>query len=74
MISGQGSSLIPYLAAMGAGAGWQFTRPVGVYAAGEKGLILAALLLTIRIGLAVVIGWAVLIPYTIYLTVRAVRS
>ena len=74
VISGQGPSPVPYLAAMGAGAGWQFTRPFGVYAPGEKGLILGAVLLTVRIGLALVIGWVILIPYALFLTVRAVRS
>ena len=72
VISGQNLGLIPYVVAMGAGAGWQFTRPLGVVAVGENGLILTAVLLTLRVGLALVIGWAVMIPCIVYLAVRTV--
>ena len=72
VISGQNLGLIPYVVAMGAGAGWQFTRPLGVVAVGENGLILTAVLLTLRVGLALVIGWAVMMPCIVYLAVRTV--
>ena len=74
VISGQSLGLIPYVAAMGAGAGWRFTRPLGVVAVGENGLILTAVLFTVRVGLALVIGWIVLIPYVAYLAMRTVRN
>lgn len=74
VISGQNLGLIPYAAAIGAGAGWQFTRPLGVVAVGENGLILSAVLLTLRVGLALVIGWAVLIPYVVYLTIQTMNN
>ena len=74
VISGQNQGLIPYAAAMGAGAGWQFTRPFGIVAVGKNGLIITAILLTIRVGLALIIGWIVLIPYVTYLTIRTVRN
>ena len=74
VISGQDLGLIPYVVAIGAGAGWQFTRPLGVVAVGENGLILTAVLLTLRVGLALVIGWAVMIPYVTYLAVAAIRN
>ena len=72
VISGQDLGLIPYVVAMGVGAGWQFTRPLGVVAVGENGLILTAVLLTLRLGLALVIGWAVMIPCIVYLAVRTI--
>ena len=72
VISGQDLGLIPYVVAMGVGAGWQFTRPLGVVAVGENGLILTAVQLTLRAGLALVIGWAVMVPYIVYLAVRAI--
>jgi len=72
VISGHTLGLIPYVVAMGAGAGWQFTRPLGVVVVGENGLILSAVLLTLRVGLALVIGWAVMIPFIVYLAVRTV--
>ena len=74
VISGQSLGLIPYVAAMGAGAGWRFTRPLGVVAVGENGLILTAMLLILRVGLALVIGWIVLIPYTVYLAIQTARN
>ncbi len=72
LLSGQNLGLIPYAAAIGAGAGWHFTRPLGVVVVGENGLILSAVLLTLRVGLALVIGWAVMIPFIVYLAVRTV--
>ena len=74
VISGQSLGLIPYVAAMGAGAGWLFTRPLGIVAIGENGLILTVVLFAVRVGLAMVIGWVILIPYAVYLTVRTVRG
>ena len=74
VISGQDLGLIPYVVAMGAGAGWQFTRPLGVVAVGENGLILTAVLLTLRLGLALVIGWAVMIPCLIYLSIHTFNT
>lgn len=73
VISGHSLGLIPYVIAMGAGAGWQFTRPLGVVAVGENGLILSAVLLTLRVGLALVIGWVILPPYIVYLAIQTVR-
>ena len=74
VISGQNLGLIPYVAAMGAGAGWRFTRPLGVAVLGRNGLILSATLLAVRLGLALVIGWAMMIPYMVYLSVRMIRG
>ena len=74
VISGQSLGLIPYVAAMGAGAGWSITRPVGMVAVGKDCLILTAFLFALRMGLALVIGWAVLIPYAVYLTIRTIRD
>ena len=74
VISGQSLGLIPYVAAMGAGAGWQFTRPFGMVAVGKDALILATVLFTVRVGLALVIGWIVLIPYTVYLAIQTARN
>lgn len=74
VISGQNLGLIPYVVAMGAGAGWQFTRPLGVVAVGEHGLILSAVLLTLRVGLALVIGWIVFVPYVVHLTIETARN
>ena len=74
LLSGQNLGLIPYVVAMGSGAGWQFTRPLGVVAVGENGLILSAVLLTLRVGFALVIGWAVLIPFIVYLAVRTIGA
>ena len=74
VISGQSLGLIPYVVAMGAGAGWQFTRPLGVFVAGRNGLILSAVLLTLRVGLALLIGWAVMIPYVVYLAVQIAEN
>ena len=59
---------------MGAGAGWSLTRPLGVVAVGENGLIFTAVLFAVLVGLALVIGWAVLIPCIIYLAVQIVRN
>ena len=74
VISGQDLSLIPYVIAMGAGAGWQFTRPLGVVAVGENGLFLSAVLLTLRVGLVLVIGWIVFVPYVVYLAIKTARN
>ena len=74
VISGQDLGLILFLAFMGAGAGWQFTRPLGVVAVGENGLILKAVLLTLRVGLAVVIGWIVFVPYVVDLAIKTARN
>ena len=74
VISGQSPGPIPYIAAMGAGAGWSVTRPFGFVVAGKDGLILTVFLLAIRIGLSVLLGWLILVPYSIYLVVRTIRS
>ena len=74
VISGQSLGFIPYVAAMGAGAGWSLTRPLGVAVVGKDGLILTAFLFAVRVGLALVIGWAILIPYAAYLAVRTIRD
>ena len=74
VISGQSLGLIPYVAAMGAGAGWSITRPLGIVAVGENSLILTAVLFAVRVGLALVIGWVILIPYAVYLAIQTAKN
>ena len=74
VISHSGLGLLPYIVAMGAGAGWPLTRPLGVIALGENGVIFTAFFFAVRVGVALIIGWVVLIPYTVYLVVQTVRT
>lgn len=74
VISGSSLGLLPYIVAMGAGAGWSLTRPLGMIALGENGVIFTAFFFAVRVGLPLIIGWAVLIPYAVYLAVQAVHN
>ena len=68
------AGIIPYIVFVGLGAGWPLTRPLGMIALGENGVIFTAFFFAVRVGLALIIGWAVLIPYAVYLAVQAVRN
>ena len=72
-ISGTSLGLLPYAACMGLGAGWRLTRPMGVIVTGTNGILFTAFYFAVRLGLALMIGWLVLIPYGIYLVVQAAR-
>ena len=73
VISGSSLGLLPYAACMGLGAGWRLTRPMGVIVTGTNGILFTAFYFAVRLGLALMIGWLVLIPYGIYLVVQAAR-
>lgn len=73
-ISGTDLGLLPYVAFLGLGAGWPLTRPLGFIALGENGVLFTAFLFAVRLGVALIIGWATLIPYIVFLTVQAVRN
>ena len=73
VISGSSLGLLPYAACMGLGAGWRLTRPMGVIVTGTNGIIFTAFCFAVRLGLALMIGWMVLIPYGIYLVAQAAR-
>lgn len=74
VISGSSLGLLPYIVAMGAGAGWSLTSPLGMIALGENGVIFTAFFFAVRVGVALIIGWAVLTPYTVYLVIQAFRN
>lgn len=74
VISGSDLGLIPYIVALGAGAGWQLTRPMGMIAVGSNGIIFTAFFFAVRLALALIIGWIILIPYSIYLAAKAIRG
>lgn len=74
VISGSDLGLIPYIVAFGAGAGWQLTRPMGMIAVGSNGIIFTAFSLAVRLALALIIGWIILLPYSIYLVVQTIRG
>ena len=65
--------LLPYIAAMGGGAGWSLTRPLGVIALGKNGVICTAFFFAVRVGVALIVGWTILIPYVVYLVVQIIR-
>ena len=65
--------LIPYIIAFGVGAGWQLTHPIGLIAMGSNGIIFTAFCFAVRLGIALIVGWLVLVPYGIYLVVQAAR-
>lgn len=73
VISGSSLGLLPYAACMGLGAGWRLTKPIGVIVTGTNGIIFTAFCFAVRLGLALVVGWLVLVPYGIYLVVQAAR-
>ena len=74
LISGSDLGIIPYIVASGAGAGWQLTRPMGMIAVGTNGIIFTAFFFAVRLALALIIGWIILIPYSIYLVIQAIRG
>lgn len=74
VISHSDLGLLPYIVAMGAGAGWPLTRPLNFVALGKNGVIFTAFFFAIRVGVALIIGWAILIPYTVYLVVQPIKS
>lgn len=73
VISGSSLGLLPYAACMGLGAGWRLTRPMGVIVTGSNGIVFTVFCFAVRLGLALMIGWLVLVPYGIYLVVQAAR-
>ena len=72
-ISGTSLGLLPHAACMGLGAGWRLTKPIGVIVTGTNGILFTAFYFAVRLGLALMIGWLVLIPYGIYLVIQAAR-
>lgn len=74
MISGTTLGLLPYAACMGLGAGWRLTKPIGVIVTGANGIIFTAFCFTARLGLALIVGWLVLIPYIAYLAIQILRN
>ena len=74
VISGSNLGLLPYIVAMGGGAGWSLTRPLGVIALGENGIIFTAFFFAVRVSVALIVGWVILIPHTIYLVIQTLRN
>ena len=74
VITGPELGLIPYIVAFGAGAGWQLTRPMGMIAVGTNGIIFSAFFFAVRVALALIVGWVILIPYSAYLLIQAIRK
>lgn len=74
ILSGTSVGMVPYIACIGLGAGWPLTRPLGMIALGENGVIFTAFFFAVRVGVALIIGWAVLTPYTVYLVIQAFRN
>lgn len=73
-VSGVDLGLLPYVAFLGVGAGWSLTRPLGLIVLGTNGILFTAFFVTVRLGIALILGWIVLIPYTAYLTVQTIRN
>ncbi len=73
-ITGSELGLLPYILALGVGAGWQLTRPMGMIAVGSNGIIFTAFFFTVRLALALIIGWIILIPYSAYLIIQTIRG
>ena len=73
-ISGSSLGLLPYAACMGLSAGWRLTQPIGVIVTGTNGIIFTAFCCAVRLGLALMIGWLVLVPYGLYLAVQSARQ
>lgn len=74
VISGSSLGLLPYAACMGLGAGWRLTRPMGVIVTGSNGIVFTVFCFVVRLGLALIVGWLVLVPYGIYLVVQVVLT
>lgn len=74
VITGSELGVLPYILAFGAGAGWQLTRPMGMIAVGSNGIIFTAFFFAVRLALALIIGWIILIPYSIYLVIQTIRG
>lgn len=72
-ISGTSLGLLPHAACIGLGAGWRLTKPIGVIVTGTNGIIFTAFYFAVRLGIALIIGWLVLVPYGIYLAVQSAR-
>ena len=73
VISGSSLGLLPYAACMGLGAGWRLTRPMGVIVTGSNGIVFTVFCFAVRLGLALIVGWLVLVPYGLYLAVQSAR-
>ena len=73
VVTGSELGLFPYIIAFGAGAGWQLTRPMGMIAVGPNGIIFTAFFFAVRVALALILGWVILIPYSAYLLIHAIR-
>lgn len=73
VISGSSLGLLPYAACMGLGAGWRLTRPMGVIVTGTSGIVFTVFCFAVRLGLALIVGWLVLVPYGLYLAVQSAR-
>lgn len=65
---------VPYIIAFGAGAGWKLNQPMGMIAVGKNGVIFTVFFFAVRLGFALLIGWLILIPYSIYLTIQTIRG
>ncbi len=74
VISGTNPGLLPYAVCMGLGAGWRLTKPIGVIITGTNGIIFTAFCFAVRLGLALIVGWLVLIPYIAYLAIQILRN
>ena len=74
VISGSSLGLLPYAACMGLGVGWWLTRPMGVIVTGSNGIVFTGFCFAVRLGLALIVGWLVLVPYGIYLVVQVVLT
>lgn len=72
-ISGSSLGLLPYAVCIGLGIGWRLTKPIGVIVTGTNGIIFTAFYFAVRLGIALIVGWLVLVPYGIYLAVQAAR-
>ena len=73
VISGTNMGVLPYAACMGLGAGWRLTKPIGVIVTGTNGIIFTVFCFAVCLGLALIVGWLVLVPYGIYLAVQSAR-
>jgi hypothetical protein len=74
VISGADLGMIPYVAFSGLGAGWRLTRPLGMVAVGPDGILFTAFFFAVRVGIALLLGWAVLVPYSVYLVAQIIRK
>jgi hypothetical protein len=74
VMSGASLGLMPYVAFSGLGVGWRLTRPLGMVAVGPDGILFTAFFFAVRVGIALLLGWAVLVPYSVYLVVQIIRK